>query len=129
MENLKPYTIYKMKGINYIGSTYDLRARQNNHNSKCFGKCQNQKVYQHIRQNYLKIELVPLVEIFVGDTARKMIEQVFIDKHDSIENGYNTIMAYQTSSGFKLHKNGYYEKNKARKNNIGTKTKSILQNE
>ena len=118
MDNLKPFTIYKMKGINYIGSTCDLRVRLKNHNYDCFGQCKNQKVYQHIRQNYLTIELIPIAHIFVGDKARKMIKQVFIDKYDSIENGYNTIMAYQTSCENKernaKQKKAHYEKNRER---------------
>ena len=114
MNNLKPFTIYKMKSINYIGSTCDLSKRQIKHNSDCFGQCKNAKVYQHIRQNFLKIELIPLVEIFVGDKARAMIEQVFIDKYDSVENGYNTYKAYQTSSELKLHEKEYNKKNKER---------------
>ena len=115
MNELKPFTIYTMKGINYIGSTGDLRKRQQSHNDQCFGECKAFQVYQHIRQNFLKIELIPVAHIFVGDKARRMIEQVFIDKYDSIENGYNMLMAYRTSIEKKLHDKEYQEKNKERR--------------
>ena len=101
MDKLHRITVYRMEGINYIGSTKQtLKQRTYDHCSHCFNPNTNYynfPLYKHIRDNMLGIRLIPIKELFVGKTARKMIEQNYIDKYDSINNGLNDIRAYTTS--------------------------------
>ena len=54
------FYIYKIKGINYIGSTQDIKRRCQKHKSSCWNensKEYNLLTYQYIREKNIKIEL------------------------------------------------------------------------
>ena len=104
MDKLHKVIIYKMKGINYIGSTKCLFNRTATHYRDYLVR--KQKIYKFITDNKLKIELIPLAYVFVSKRGGEMVEQYFINKNDSIKNGYNTKNAY----GLDFKK---YKKNKA----------------
>ena len=101
MEDLCKVIIYRMEDVNYIGSTKTtLKQRASSHRADCFNpnyKEYNYPIYKHIRNNMLGIRVIPIKELFVGKTACRMVEQYYIDKYDSINNGLNTYRSYTTS--------------------------------
>jgi len=101
MEYLKCYSIYRIDDINYIGSSSSIIKRG----------------YDHKYIKKIKGELNILATVFLGYTARKMVEQYFIEKYDSINNGANKNHSYISKSDAKKKQNKqkkkYREKNKA----------------
>ena len=116
MNTLNKTTIYKIEGINYIGSTtYPLHTRERIHNNRFVptNRDYNKKLYRTLRaNNHNQIKLIPLHTCFVGNTARKIIEQRFINQYDSINNGYNTLRAYVTEKERKCYYRDYMRKKK-----------------
>lgn len=122
MERLNKIIIYKIKGVNYIGSTKcNLNRRRLNHKSMCWNKKNKQynfPLYQELRQRNMKdIQLEILLICFVGSKAKSIIEQYYIDKFDSIKNGINNVRAYTNKKKYnreldKKIKPIYYQKNK-----------------
>lgn len=102
MEKLRKVIIYKIKGVNYIGSTTCLFKRQLSHSVSCCNKSKQRSVYKHIVKHKLQIVLEPLAYLFVGKRGGEMVEQSFINKYNSIKNGFNMKNAYGWD--FKRHK-------------------------
>lgn len=95
------FIIYKIRHCNYIGSTANLRQRKWMHN-----RCRNNektpnynlKLYKHLRANNIEIELIQL-ETYYCKCSKKiqtLVEQYWINKFDSVNNGLNTINAFST---------------------------------
>jgi len=120
MEDLCKVIIYRMEGANYIGSTKTtLKERAYMHRAGCFNpnyKGYNYPIYKHIRNNMLGIRLIPIKYLFLGKTACRMVEQIYINKYDSINNGLNDRRAHQTRAqrGEQNRKSDkkYYQKHK-----------------
>ena len=122
MNSLNKVIIYKIKGVNYIGSTKcNLNRRRLNHKSMCWnkkGRQYNYSLYQELRRRNMKnIQLEILVICFIGSKAKSRIEQYYIDKFDSIKNGLNNVRAYTNKKEYdreldKKNKPIYYQKNK-----------------
>lgn len=114
MNKLQIGIIYKMKNVNYIGSTFNMRKRLANHNNFCHnpnGTYYNTPVYKHIRENKIYIELEPIFFCFVSSKkSLLMIEQTSIDKYDSIFEGYNCIRAYTSDVDRKKNEREYNTK-------------------
>ena len=108
------FIIYKMEHVNYIGSTYDLKERQRNHITTCYNKNikeYNLKVYKNIRKKNSQIILIELFK-YNGDCSKRiqmLVEQYYIEKYDSIENGLNVYNAFKNNKNYYKE---WYEKNK-----------------
>jgi len=110
--------IYKFTNCNYIGSTKNIEKRTKYHTHHFyFSENKNWKLYKYIRKNNIKIELQVLYTFFTNcftslklqSKIRRLVEQFYINKYDSLNNGYNTINAFTNK---KKHQKEYYEKNK-----------------
>jgi len=129
MDKLHRVTVYRMEDVNYIGSTKQtLKERAYKHRHDCFNPNTTHydvPLYNHIRDNMLGIRLIPIKELFVGKTARKMIEQIYINKYDSINNGLNDRRAYTTRAQKeeldKKYAQKYRKKNKEKRRKKGRK--------
>ena len=94
------FIIYKMESCNYVGSTErGLNHRLLSHRKHCRYSTDtrhNLKIYKHIRENSLSIKLIPLFTYNkqCSFKIQRLVEQYYIDKHDSIENGLNTNRAF-----------------------------------
>ena len=115
------YTIYRIEECNYIGSTKDLGDRIYKYKTKCYSKnCKeyNFKIYRYIRENNLDFDNLTFTILLQLETnIPKKLEQMFIDKYDSINNGCNTNLAhyYGTMEEYNIkYSNSYYE-NKTKK--------------
>jgi len=119
MDKLKKLIVYRIDGINYIGSTIEsLNSRKWKHNSDCYNvknKNYNISLYIHIREKSLQIKLIPIAYYFVSNKSRRYAEQYWINKYDSVNNGLNTINAYTNK---KLNSEKYYQKNKEKINKV-----------
>ena len=115
------FIIYKIRHCNYIGSTTNLRQRKWRHNT-CLNYEKNPnhnlKLYKYLRANNIKIELIQL-EIYHHKCSKKLqtlVEQYWINKFDSVNNGLNSINAFsskeQTKEKRKKQRKVYREKNK-----------------
>jgi len=115
MDKLKKLIVYRIDGINYIGSTIiKLRQRELNHISSCYNKFERHyttPLYIHIREKSLEIKLIPIAYYFVSNKSRRYAEQYWINKHDSVNNGLNVINAYKTITHKEANEK-YREKNK-----------------
>ena len=111
-----------MKGINYVGSTKNIKRRCQKHKSNCWNensKEYNLLTYQYIREKNIKIEL-EILFCYKGNCSkriRKLVEQFYINKHDSVKNGLNDRKAFgHNKKRIKETKNKsqkeYSEKNK-----------------
>jgi len=83
----------------YIGSTCDLRLRQNNHRKDCKNinsPLYNCRLYQKCRENDINITLIPLEEFagLKGEDLR-ILEQEYIDR---LKPELNTIRAYTSKA-------------------------------
>lgn len=132
MNKLCKITIYHFYGINYVGSTKQkLKRRQNKHYSNCFNvncRLYNLPIYKHIRTNNLCIKLIPIKVLFLTKKSGRMVEQYYIKKYNSIDEGYNNINAVLDKEQYKQnqkistrktrlkynnkYKKKYYKKNK-----------------
>jgi len=116
MDKLKKLIVYKIDGINYIGSTIEsLNSRKWKHNSDCFNvkrKIYNIPLYIHIREKSLQIKLIPIAYYFVSNKSRRYAEQYWINKYDSINNGLNSINCVFDE---KKSNKKFYEKNKEKR--------------
>jgi len=93
------FIIYKMEDCNYIGSCNNLHSRYLCHISRCHNekrKRYNLKVYKYIRKKNIQIKLIPIFEYNknCSDRIKKLVEQFYINKYDSITNGLNIINAF-----------------------------------
>lgn len=93
----------------YIGSTlYSLDKRFKWHNNNVKGGSKS-KLHNHMRNCCMKIELIEKVENL---SDIKKIEDDYILKHNTIENGLNTNRAYIANKRERLN---YYVRNYRRK--------------
>jgi len=93
------FYIYKMKDVNYIGSAVDLKKRLSRHKTSCYNKnlsTYNYKVYKFVRENNITIKLIPIAfyKRKCSNKIRKLIEQFYINKYNSLKNGLNTQRAF-----------------------------------
>jgi len=121
------FYIYKIKNVNYIGSTNNINRRCINHKERCWGKsCKNYhcSVYQYIRKKNIDIEL-EILFCYNGNCSYKtqrLVEQYYINKYDSKNNGLNSddafcnrikyLKQYRQENKDKMKL--YYEKNKGK---------------
>ena len=122
------FYIYKIKDINYIGSTDNIKLRTNQHKSSCYNensKKYNYLIYQHIREKQMNIELKILFcyKKKCSKRIQRLIEQFYINEYNSINDGLNSNYAFTNKKECCKRYNEknkekaklYYEKNKARK--------------
>jgi len=109
------FYIYKIVGINYIGSTNNIKRRCRKHKSSCWnenGIDYNYLVYQYIREKNIKIELEILFcyKDNCSNRIQRLVEQFYINKYDSVNNGLNS----QSAFGFdeKKYQKKYREERK-----------------
>jgi len=128
------FYIYKMKGINYVGSTIDIKQRCWKHNDKCWNEnsnAYNSLLYRYIREKNIKIELeiLGVYKRECNNRIRLLVEQYYINLHDSVNNGFNNINAFTNRKKYyeenkdKINKQRkkHYEENKEKINNIKNK--------
>jgi len=119
------FYIYKIVGVNYIGSTNDIKKRCWSHKNRCWGKiCKNYNclVYQYIREKNIDIELEILFcyKDNCSFKIQRLVEQFYINKYDSKNNGLNSDDAFCNRTKYlkqyrqenKEKMKLYYEKNK-----------------
>jgi hypothetical protein len=100
------FIIYKIRHCNYIGSTENIKQRKWRHITSCRIKNNpnhNNSVYKHLRENNIKIELIPLA-IYRKKCSyriRTLVEQYWINKFNSIDNGYNTNKSFSSKKDTK----------------------------
>ena len=108
--------IYRIKGTNYIGSTKDIHHRRNQHQTTSFNpndRCYNYPVYKYIRlSNINEIELEILDWKKCDKHNALLLENEYIKKYDSIENGQNNQLAYLSREEKIKRARVYYKKNK-----------------
>ena len=91
------FYIYKLKKCNYIGSTNNLNKRLRQHKYDCYDKNRcGMKVYKYITENNIKIELEELYYYpnECSNKIQRLVEQFYINKYNSINNGLNTFNAF-----------------------------------
>ena len=108
------FYIYKIKGINYIGSTNNIKQRYRDHNSNCWNKNSNDHnifVYKYIREKNMDIEL-EILFCYKGNCSNKiqrLVEQYYINIFDSKNNGMNTDNAFTSKKNRKKYRKKYYK--------------------
>lgn len=107
------FIIYKINKVNYIGCTTNFKKRvfeHNYHRNKPSSTRYHKKLYTYIRNNNIKIELIPLFRYnkkLKFPRIKRLIEQWYIDLFDSIAHGFNEFRAISCipSSKYKLLEN------------------------
>ena len=121
MNDLVKGIVYKMKHCNYIGSTYErLIDRQWRHNADCFNPkspIHNIELYKHLRKNKMQPEIQLLGSYFVSKKCLRYIEQEYILKYDSINNGLNCKAAYRSKADEKKYAIQYRKTHRKKQNN------------
>jgi group I intron endonuclease len=82
------YKVTDSKGKNYIGSTIDYKKRWRQHEEAG----ENMPLHRAIKDQGIEnfsFEVIKTVE-FIDDQHLLIIESCYMDKYDSICNGYNT---------------------------------------
>jgi len=93
------FYIYKMKGINYVGSTNNIKKRCWKHKNACWDenkRAYNYPLYQHIRKKNIDIEL-EILGVYKRKCSKRiklLVEKYYINKYDSINNGLNNVKAF-----------------------------------
>jgi len=111
------FYIYKMKGINYIGSCGDIKLRTQQHKTKCYkenSRAYNYLVYQYIREKQIDIEL-EILGVYKKECSYRiklLVEQFYINKYNSVNNGLNTINAFRTEKNKKKYGIEWRKKNR-----------------
>jgi len=108
------FYIYKIKDINYIGSTNDIKKRTIEHKNNCYNEnCKNHNllVYKHIREKNIKIELeiLGVYKRKCNNKIKLLVEQFYINKYNSINDGLNT---YNAFTNRKKYVKKHYQENK-----------------
>jgi len=109
--------IYKIKGINYIGSTNNIKKRCWGHKSDCWNENSrgyNCLVYEYIREKKMKIELeiLGVYKRKCNKRIKLLVEQYYINKYDSKNNGFNTVNSFSNKEKIKQRVKKYYEEHK-----------------
>ena len=103
------FCIYRLRQVNYIGSTVNIKSRIKKHKFSCHNKKSVQyysQLYKYIRANDLKIKPKIYATYKVNGSKkfnnkmRMLIEQYYIDKYNTINNGLNCVRAF-TSAKYK----------------------------
>ena len=111
------YNIYRIshnqyKELNYIGSCKDLDNRKGCHKSVCYTEnCHqfNYKLYQFIRNNNIDFDTLDFTVLKKTKMNEpKRLEQWYINKFNSIQNGLNDRNSYLSPK----QKREYYNQNK-----------------
>ena len=106
-----------MKSINYIGSTHDIKQRTQQHKKNCWNKnskAYNYFVYQHIRKKNIDIEL-EILGVYKRECVYRiklLVEQYYINLHDSVNNGLNTINTFRNEKNKNIYEKEWREKNR-----------------
>jgi len=111
------FYIYKIIGVNYIGSTNRIKQRCSQHKNFCFKKNvkNNYPIYQYIREKEIDIELEILFcyKKKCSKRIQLLVEQFYINKYDSVNNGLNNNNAFGADKKKTIrHNKTYREKNK-----------------
>ena len=111
MNDLVIGIVYKFKNCNYIGSTFKtLKQRKWRHNTDCYNpqaKGHNYSVYKYLRKNKIPPQMKILGYYFVSKKGLRYIEQQYILKYNSIENGLNCVAAYRSDTDKKKYAKEY----------------------
>ena len=123
---MKKVTIYYIKvgNLYYIGSTWDYAECLLKH-KKCYKyEHIDSKLYDEIRNadfEWKDLEIKVLNKIFMKrhiEIERRKLQQIYIDKYDSVNNGLNEHNAYLTSEEHKkqlsINQKKYNSKNKTK---------------
>jgi len=112
------FYIYKMKGINYIGSTNNIKTRTRLHNVACYNtnsRAYNFSIYKYIREKKMNIEL-EILGVYKRECTKRiklLVEQFYINKYNSVNNGLNNNNAFgKDKKKIKQHWKNYREKHK-----------------
>ena len=104
----------------YIGSSYNIIKRMNNHKSDCNNKmslCYNYPVYKFIRENggiyNYNVEVIEILDDNISWFDMKKREQEYIDM---IKPSLNRYRSYITDAERILYRSLYYRLNKSRIN-------------
>ena len=111
------FYIYKIIGVNYIGSTNGIKTRTRLHNSSCYNtnsRGYNYLIYQYIREKEIDIEL-EILGVYKKECSKRiqlLVEQFYINKYDSVNNGLNNNNAFgDDRKKLKQHWYTYRQKN------------------
>ena len=92
--------IIKVGKLVYVGSTWNSYECICNHMSRYKNENNDSKLYNEIRNADLEwkdLEIKIINKIFIkkhSEIERRKIQQVYIDKYDSVKNGLNDINVY-----------------------------------
>tara|TARA_Y100000015_G_C2357954_1_gene73861 strand:- start:28 stop:630 length:603 start_codon:yes stop_codon:yes gene_type:complete len=128
MEELKRCFIYKLDGVNYIGSTWDIIARRDRYMSSMnnkFSPRYHLPVHKYMRDNKITPNLIILRELFLTKKGRFLVEQIYMDAFDSINNGLNVVRAYATTEQKKQQKRDWEIRNKDKTKERQQKNKAV----
>ena len=105
------FYIYKLENCNYVGSAIDLKERKRQHIKRLNNGSQF-KVYKFIRENKITINLIPIgfYKRECSNKIRKLVEQFYINKYNSINCGLNTYNAFRSKKQIREY-NNLYNKN------------------
>jgi hypothetical protein len=113
------YIVYKITcncGKIYIGSTRNFKGRLETHRRDSETKYQD--LYKCIRRCKSNVIMIPVNILYGSGMDSKVLEQYYIDKFDSLENGLNSHRAYNSPEYYKEymkeHNKEYYQKNKVK---------------
>jgi len=122
------FYVYKIKDVNYIGSTDNIKKRTTNHKTSCYNKNSkdyNILVYQYIREKQIEIKLkiLGVYKRKCNNKIKRLIEQFYINEYNSINDGLNSRNSFTNIKKYekKYYQENrekaklYYEKNKERK--------------
>ena len=99
------FYIYKIKGVNYIGSTNNIKRRTGEHKKCCYkknNKAYNLLIYQYIREKNKKIEL-EILGVYKKECNKRiklLVEQYYINLFNSVNNGLNRYNAFTNRKKF-----------------------------
>jgi len=89
------FIIYKINKVNYIGCTTNFRKRiweHRHHKNNKSSVRYNSKLYTYLRNNNIKLELIPLFRYkkkLKFPRIKRLVEQWYINLFDSICHGFN----------------------------------------
>jgi len=93
------FYIYKMKDVNYIGSTNDIKHRVVEHRYNCYNnksKRHNLILYQYVREKQINIqlEILAVYKKKCSNKIQRLVEQFYINKYNSKKSGLNDKNAF-----------------------------------
>jgi len=95
------YTFYRIRELNYIGSTINFRERKWMHKCLCYNNKHREyhkPLYQFIRENDIPWESLhfDIIETFFLETKEHSLkrERFWVEKYDSIKNGMNVLLPW-----------------------------------